>query len=101
MSRGLAAPHSTRPCPSLAHPLTFRSNGLWRKGDTSGAWQQLLSIRLDCDSDALLFSVKQMGAIPAFCHLNTRNCWGEDGGLSALEVRAVVVARSRRAHWLG
>jgi phosphoribosyl-ATP pyrophosphohydrolase/phosphoribosyl-AMP cyclohydrolase/histidinol dehydrogenase len=59
--------------------------GLWRKGDTSGAWQGLRAVRLDCDSDALLFTVKQMGAVPAFCHLNTRTCWGEDGGLSALE----------------
>lgn len=60
--------------------------GLWRKGDTSGCWQALRSIRLDCDSDALIFSVKQMGTVPAFCHLNTRTCWGEDGGLTALEV---------------
>lgn len=62
--------------------------GLWRKGDTSGAWQALKGIKLDCDSDALLFTVKQMGSIPAFCHLNTRNCWGEDTGLTALEVSA-------------
>lgn len=59
--------------------------GLWRKGDTSGAWQALRAVRLDCDSDALLFTVKQMGTVPAFCHLNTRNCWGEDAGLGALE----------------
>jgi phosphoribosyl-ATP pyrophosphohydrolase/phosphoribosyl-AMP cyclohydrolase/histidinol dehydrogenase len=26
-----------------------------------------------------------MGSVPAFCHLNTRTCWGEDGGLGALE----------------
>jgi len=43
---------------------------------------------LDCDSDALLFTVRQRGAPPAFCHLNTRTCWGEDGGLTALQVRA-------------
>lgn len=61
--------------------------GLWRKGDTSGCWQALRCIKLDCDSDALLYIVKQMGAVPAFCHLNTRTCWGEDGGVTALEVR--------------
>jgi phosphoribosyl-ATP pyrophosphohydrolase/phosphoribosyl-AMP cyclohydrolase/histidinol dehydrogenase len=69
--------------------------GLWRKGDTSGAWQQLLSIHLDCDSDAVLFRVKQMGAIAAFCHLNTRTCWGEDSGLTALE--SVLKARMHSA----
>lgn len=68
-------------------PALLCSGGLWRKGDTSGAWQQLRGIRLDCDSDALLFTVRQMGAVPAFCHLSTRTCWGEDGGLVALEVR--------------
>ena len=61
--------------------------GLWRKGDTSGCWQALRAIKLDCDSDALLYTVKQMGIVPAFCHLNTRTCWGEDGGITALEVR--------------
>ena len=61
--------------------------GLWRKGDTSGNYQTLVSIRVDCDGDAVLFKVKQMGDIPSFCHLNTRSCWGEDGGLLALEVR--------------
>src|SRR5262245_43756682 len=56
--------------------------GLWRKGDTSGAVQELLSIALDCDSDAVLFTVRQRGDPPAFCHLNTRTCWGEAGGLN-------------------
>lgn len=60
-------------------------NGLWRKGDTSGAYQSLKHIHLDCDSDALLFTVHQHGNIPAFCHLNTRTCWGEDKGLPKLE----------------
>ena len=73
--------------------LPICSGGLWRKGDTSGAWQALRSVRLDCDSDALLFTVKQMGTVPAFCHLNTRNCWGEDAGLGALEVRLMMVVR--------
>ena len=59
--------------------------GLWRKGDSSGAVQTLLSCRLDCDSDALLFRVRQAGAPPAFCHLNTRTCWGGDATLGELQ----------------
>ncbi|CAN0202297.1 unnamed protein product, partial [Phaeothamnion confervicola] len=54
--------------------------GIWRKGDTSGAWQALLGVSLDCDSDALRFVVEQHGNPPAFCHLNRRACWPGGGG---------------------
>jgi phosphoribosyl-ATP pyrophosphohydrolase/phosphoribosyl-AMP cyclohydrolase/histidinol dehydrogenase len=58
---------------------------LWRKGDTSGMWQALLSARLDCDSDAVLFRVQQHGEPPAFCHKFTRSCWGDSAGIPGLE----------------
>jgi phosphoribosyl-ATP pyrophosphohydrolase/phosphoribosyl-AMP cyclohydrolase/histidinol dehydrogenase len=57
--------------------------GLWKKGESSGNAQKLIKIDMDCDSDALRFTVNQTGA--GFCHLNTRTCWGRDGGLRALE----------------
>ncbi|KAH6915376.1 histidinol dehydrogenase-domain-containing protein [Coprinopsis sp. MPI-PUGE-AT-0042] len=60
-----------------------RKHGLWRKGETSGAVQEIVSIRLDCDSDALEFRVVQHGA--GFCHLNRQSCFGEASGLPALE----------------
>lgn len=62
-----------------------RKHGLWRKGGTSGATQDVVSIRLDCDSDSLEFSVVQHGA--GFCHLNRPSCFGgsEPRGLLALE----------------
>lgn len=63
-------------------------NGLWRKGDTSGAWQELWGLSIDCDSDALLFTVHQHGAPPAFCHLGSYTCWGKAqqlGGIRDLE----------------
>lgn len=60
-----------------------RRRGLWFKGETSGATQELLSIDLDCDRDALRFRVRQSGS--GFCHLDTRTCWGEDRGLGALD----------------
>ncbi|KAG6917913.1 hypothetical protein DXG01_000522 [Tephrocybe rancida] len=60
-----------------------RKHGLWRKGETSGATQDVVSIRLDCDSDSLEFRVKQHGA--GFCHLNRQSCFSEISGLPALE----------------
>ena len=60
-----------------------RKHGLWRKGETSGAVQEVVKIRLDCDSDALQFSVIQHGE--GFCHLGRSSCFGELSGLAALE----------------
>lgn len=59
-----------------------RKHGLWRKGETSGAVQEVVKIRLDCDSDALQFSVIQHGQ--GFCHLARSSCFGELAGLAAL-----------------
>jgi phosphoribosyl-ATP pyrophosphohydrolase / phosphoribosyl-AMP cyclohydrolase / histidinol dehydrogenase len=60
-----------------------RRHGLWRKGETSGATQQVVSIRPDCDNDALEFNVIQVE--PGFCHLNQPSCFGELAGLAQLE----------------
>lgn len=58
---------------------------LWRKGETSGATQELIRVEADCDRDALRFTVRQTGS--GFCHRGTRSCWGPDRGLGALERR--------------
>jgi len=52
----------------------------WRKGDTSGNVQYVRSISLDCDGDALLVRVDQVG--PA-CHTGARSCF-DDGQLPAV-----------------
>jgi len=59
-----------------------RRRGLWIKGESSGDTQELLRVDLDCDRDALRFTVRQRGR--GFCHTGTRGCFGEDGGLPRL-----------------
>lgn len=50
-----------------------RSRGaLWRKGETSGHTQRLVEMRTDCDQDALVLRITQIG--PA-CHTNRRSCF--------------------------
>ena len=56
-----------------------------QQGASSGATQELLRVDLDCDRDALRFTVRQAGA--GFCHRPARTCWGGDRGLGALERR--------------
>ena len=47
-------------------------NELWEKGATSGHTQKVISISLDCDGDALLLQVEQVGAA---CHTGDRTCF--------------------------
>jgi phosphoribosyl-AMP cyclohydrolase len=46
---------------------------VWIKGQTSGQFQRVRSIRLDCDGDTLLFKVKQEGS--GACHTGARTCF--------------------------
>ncbi|MCS7015322.1 MAG: phosphoribosyl-AMP cyclohydrolase [Gemmatales bacterium] len=46
---------------------------LWRKGEESGHWQEVISIHLDCDGDTLLLKVRQIGG--AACHTGYRSCF--------------------------
>lgn len=46
---------------------------LWRKGEESGHWQKVRSIRTDCDGDVLLLSIEQVGGIA--CHTGRASCF--------------------------
>ena len=48
-------------------------NKLWRKGEESGHMQRIVEIRLDCDSDAILLRVDQIGGIA--CHTGRESCF--------------------------
>jgi len=46
---------------------------IWRKGEESGHIQELIEIRLDCDSDVILMKVNQIGSIA--CHTGRQSCF--------------------------
>lgn len=48
-------------------------NQLWRKGEQSGHIQQLKEVRIDCDADAILLLVEQVGGIA--CHTGRERCF--------------------------
>jgi phosphoribosyl-ATP pyrophosphohydrolase/phosphoribosyl-AMP cyclohydrolase len=68
-----------------------RRRGLWRKGQTSGATQELLDVSVDCDRDTLRFTVRQTDG---FCHTGARSCWGEDHGMERLARRLGDISES-------
>ena len=47
----------------------------WVKGDTSGHFQHVKSVALDCDADTVLVKVDQVGAA---CHTGARTCFDAD-----------------------
>jgi phosphoribosyl-ATP pyrophosphohydrolase/phosphoribosyl-AMP cyclohydrolase len=53
----------------------------WNKGATSGHMQKVKAIRYDCDSDALLVTVEQIGDIA--CHTGERSCFHQINGTIA------------------
>lgn len=58
--------------------VTFFSRSkqrLWTKGEESGNFLNLVSIKNDCDNDTLLIQVHPEGPT---CHKGTDNCWGEE-----------------------
>ena len=57
----------------------------WRKGDTSGNVQYVHEAHLDCDGDAILVKVEQIGAA---CNTGTRTCFDSDD-LDAVPFMAV------------
>ena len=52
-------------------------NEIWVKGETSGHTQMVHAVTLDCDGDALLITVDQVGAA---CHTGDRSCFHQNIG---------------------
>jgi phosphoribosyl-ATP pyrophosphohydrolase/phosphoribosyl-AMP cyclohydrolase len=71
-----------------------RSRGLWHKGATSGNRQRVVSLRADCDGDAVLARVIPAG--PA-CHTGAVSCFGDFPAETLAELDATIDARAETA----
>jgi phosphoribosyl-AMP cyclohydrolase len=56
-----------------AHYWSRSRRKLWHKGEESGHVQNVKAIRIDCDEDAILIEVEQMGGIA--CHTGRQSCF--------------------------
>lgn len=54
---------------------------LWTKGEESGNFLNVVSIKNDCDQDTLLIRVNPVGPV---CHTGTDTCWGEENQMNPL-----------------
>ncbi|SCW54505.1 phosphoribosyl-AMP cyclohydrolase [Ruminococcaceae bacterium YRB3002] len=54
------------------HYFSRSRNTLWKKGETSGHFQKVVSCAIDCDRDTLLYRIDQTGAA---CHTGNRSCF--------------------------
>ncbi len=80
--------------------VTFFSRSkqrLWTKGETSGNFLELVSIKNDCDKDTLLIQVNPIGPT---CHTGTDTCWNEDNKQSfgfLTELENIITSRVENA----
>lgn len=61
---------------------------LWHKGETSGHYQKIKSMSLDCDKDTLLIQVEQIGAA---CHTGSYSCFFNDVQTSEEEYNNLII----------
>ena len=69
----------------LMHYYSRSRKKLWLKGETSGHFQKLVELRVDCDGDAILAKVHQ---IVGSCHLGFRTCFSSK------------VSRNKKGQWV-
>jgi phosphoribosyl-AMP cyclohydrolase len=69
---------------------------LWRKGEESGHLQKVRAIRADCDGDALLLSVEQIGGIA--CHTGRQSCFFHELSDGRWEIVAPVLKNPKEIY---
>jgi len=60
---------------NYAHYFSRSKQRLWKKGETSGHTQKVITLSLDCDNDTILLKVEQNGVA---CHTGRKSCFFTD-----------------------
>ena len=71
------------------HFFSRSKNRIWMKGEESGNFLNLISLKLDCDNDSLLLKVKPQGPT---CHKGDDTCWGEKNDQNFLKTLEKIIA---------
>ena len=71
------------------HFFSRSKNRIWMKGEESGNFLNLISLKPDCDYDSLLLKVKPQGPT---CHKGDDTCWGEKNDHNFLNILEKIIA---------
>jgi len=71
------------------HFFSRSKNRIWMKGEESGNFLNLISLKADCDNDSLLLKVKPQGPT---CHKGDDTCWGEKNNQNFLNILEKIIA---------
>tara|TARA_E500000178_G_scaffold343387_1_gene390121 strand:- start:21 stop:611 length:591 start_codon:yes stop_codon:yes gene_type:complete len=71
------------------HFFSRSKNRIWMKGEVSGNFLNLISLKGDCDNDSLLLKVKPQGPT---CHKGDDTCWGEKNDQNFLNILEEIIA---------
>ena len=70
------------------HFFSRSKNRIWMKGEESGNFLNLISLKPDCDNDSLLLKVKPQGPT---CHKGNDTCWGEKNDHNFLNILEKII----------
>lgn len=69
----------------IAHYWSRSRGQIWKKGETSGEFQEVVELRTDCDQDAIVLVVNQTGR-GAACHTGRKSCFYRQASLAQGQV---------------
>lgn len=80
----------------LAHYYSRSRKKQWQKGEESGHVQKVRELRLDCDGDAIVMQIEQVGGMA--CHTGRESCFYQVWEDGAWQIRDAVIKDEREIY---